>query len=85
MDPASALALLKMTSSAGAPGGGSSTPSAMPSITSSAKSGAALDSSGSVYSLQSGSQGDLIVGGSKNNTWMILGAVAIVAFFIFRK
>ncbi len=77
--PLAALSMLSSPSGAQAGGG------KIPGLSQEAKSGSSLDSSGSSYNLGSGSPGDLIVGGSKNNTWMILAAVAVVAFVAFRK
>lgn len=62
-------------------GGGSQ----IPSITADAKSGASQDTSGSSYQLSSGTPGDLIVGGGKNNTWLILGLAAVAGFFLLRR
>lgn len=69
-----------LSSPTGAHGGGATLPNT--SQTSSAHS--SLDSSGSSYNLTSGTPGDLIVGGSKSSPWIILGAVAILAFFGLR-
>lgn len=77
-DPLSLLA-----SPSGALGGGGQIPSV--TLTGTAKSGAALDTSNSSYNLLSGSAGDLIVGGTKNTPWLLLGGAAIVAFFLFRR
>lgn len=81
MDPMSALALL--SSPTGAKGGGGSIPNLNQQE---AKSGASLDASGSTFNLSSGNgASDFIVGGTKNNTWVLLLAVGAVAFFLLRK
>jgi hypothetical protein len=77
MPVAGALAVL--SSSSGANGGGAK----LPNFDQQIRSGASADASGS--NIQSGTPGDLIVGGSKNNMWLIVGIAAVALLVILRK
>lgn len=78
----SALDIIKSISSApGVPGGGAS----VPQLTIASKAESSLNSSGSTYNLGGGTPGDLIVGGQKDNSWVMIAVAAGLLLLVLRR